>query len=66
MNKYTNINVLASDSSVTFKLVKKLCSTWSLLNTKYTIQNAVLPKEELDNNEAKLENSAHKSLTQLA
>jgi hypothetical protein len=26
----------------------------------------VLPKEELDNNEAKLENSAHKSLTQLA
>jgi hypothetical protein len=46
--------------------VKKVCSTGSFLDKKYTRQNAVLTKETLDETGARLEHSPRKSLARLA
>jgi hypothetical protein len=47
------------------RLVKKVRSTGSFLDKKYTRQNAVLTEETLDEIGARLEHSPRKSLTQL-
>jgi hypothetical protein len=59
-HKYHGIRVLAS--SAISKLVKKVSSTESFLDKKYTRQNTVLSEEML----ARLVHSPHKSLAQSA
>jgi hypothetical protein len=56
------ILLFVSASSTILRLVKKVRSTGSFLDTKYTTQNAVLTEEMLDEIEARLEHSPHKSL----
>jgi hypothetical protein len=53
-------------SSTILRLVKKVRSTGSFLDKKYTRQNAVLTEETLDKIGARLEHSPRKSLARLA
>jgi hypothetical protein len=59
-HRYPGVRIPAS--STILRLVKKVCSTGSLLDKKYTRQNAVLTEETLDETGAKLEHSPSKSL----
>jgi hypothetical protein len=54
------------DSSTILRFVKKVLSTGSFLDKKYTRQNAVLTEETLDEIGARLEHSPLKSLARLA
>jgi hypothetical protein len=63
-HRYPGVRIPAS--STILRLVKKVCSTGSFLDKKYTKQNAVLPEEILDKTEARLEHSPCKSLARLA
>jgi hypothetical protein len=62
--RYPGVRIPAS--SIILRLVEKVRSTGSFSNKKYTRQNAVLTKETLDENEARLEHSPRKSLARLA
>jgi transposase len=53
-------------SSTILRLVKKVRSTGSFLDKKYTRQNAVLTEETLDEIGSRLEHSPCKSLARLA
>jgi inhibitor of nuclear factor kappa-B kinase subunit alpha len=64
LRKYPGVRVPAS--STIFKLVKKVRSTGSVLDKKYSRQNAVLTEEVLDEIGARLEHSPPKSLARLA
>jgi hypothetical protein len=59
-HRYPGVRIPAS--STILRLVKKVRSTGSFLDKKYTRQNAVLTKETLDEIEARLEHLPHKSL----
>jgi hypothetical protein len=63
-HRYPGVRTPAS--STILRLVKKVRSTGSLLDKKYTRQNAVLTEETLDETGARLEHSPRKSLAQLA
>jgi hypothetical protein len=63
-HRYPGVRIPAS--SAILRLVKKVHSTGSFLDRKYTRQNAVLTEETLDEIEAKLEHSPRKSLARLA
>jgi hypothetical protein len=63
-HRYPGVCIPAS--STILRLVKKVCSTGSFLDKKYTRQNAVLSEETLDEIGARLEHSPHKSLARLA
>jgi hypothetical protein len=60
LRKYPDVRVPAS--STIFELVKKVRSTGSILDKKYTGQNVVM----LDESGARLEHSPRKSLARLA
>jgi nitrogen-specific signal transduction histidine kinase len=60
------LGVLISASSTILRLVKKVRSTGSFLDKKYTRQNTVLTEETLDETGARLEHSPRKSLARLA
>jgi transposase len=62
--RYPGVRIPAS--STILRLVKKVRSTGSFLDKKYTRQNAVLTDETLDEIGARLEHSPRKSLTRLA
>jgi hypothetical protein len=62
--RYPGVRIPAS--STILRLVKKVRSTGSLLDKKYTRQNAVLTEETLDKIGARLEHSPRKSLARLA
>jgi hypothetical protein len=63
-HRYPGVRIPAS--STILRLVKKVCSTGSFLDEKYTRQNAVLTEETLDEIGARLEHSPRKSLARLA
>jgi hypothetical protein len=63
-HRYPGVRIPAS--SMILRLVKKVRSTGSFLNKKYTRQNAVLNEEMLDEIGARLEHSPHKSLARSA
>jgi hypothetical protein len=62
--RYPGVRIPAS--STILRLVKKVHSTGSFLDKKYTRQNAVLTEETPDKIGARLEHSPHKSLARLA
>jgi hypothetical protein len=62
--RYPGVRIPAS--STILRLEKKVRSTGSFLDKKYTRQNAVLTEEMLDKIGARLEHSPRKSLAQLA
>jgi hypothetical protein len=62
--RYPGVRIPAA--SAILRLVKKVRSTGSFLDKKYTRQNAVLTEEALDEIGARLENSPRKSLARLA
>jgi transposase len=62
--RYPGVRIAAS--STILRLVKKVRSTGSFLDKKYTRQNAVLTEETLDEIRTRLEHSPRKSLAQLA
>jgi hypothetical protein len=63
-HRYPGVRIPAS--STILRLVKKVRSTGSFLDTKYTRQNAVLTEEMLDEIGARLEHSPCKSLAWLS
>jgi hypothetical protein len=63
-HRYPDVRIPAS--STILRLVKKVRSSRSFLDKKYTRQNAVLTEEMLDEIGARLEHSPCKSLAQLA
>jgi hypothetical protein len=63
-SRYPGVRIPAS--STILRLVKKVRSTGSFLDKKYTRQNAVLTDETLDEIGARLEHSPRKSLARLA
>jgi hypothetical protein len=63
-HRYPDVHIPAS--STILRLVKKVHSTGSFLDKKYTRQNAVLTEETHDEIGARLEHSPRKSLVRLA
>jgi hypothetical protein len=63
-HRYPGVRIPAS--STILRLVKKVRSTGSFLDKKYTTQNAVLTEETLDETGARLDHSPRKSLARLA
>jgi hypothetical protein len=63
-HRYPGVCIPAS--STILRLVKKVCSTGSFLDKKYTRQNAVLTKKTIDEIGARLEHSPRKSLARSA
>jgi hypothetical protein len=62
--RYPGVRIPAS--LMIFRLVKKVRSTGSFLDKKYTRQNAVLTEETLDEIRVRLKHSPRKSLARLA
>jgi hypothetical protein len=60
------LGVRSPASSTILRLAKKVRSSGSFLDKKYTRQNAMLTEEMLDEIGASLEHSPRKSLTRLA